>query len=75
MKRSTAGKSTLTVKDIRRVVKALRANDVPPCFVATQAEADELNAYDREIGLEGNWKVGDEYYIMKKRKPKNKPKC
>ncbi len=56
--------------DIRKHVKYLKQYEVPKGIVKDQAEVTRLNRLDKNLlGIEGKWKVGDEYYSFVMRQP------
>lgn len=54
----------LKVSDIEEAVRRLRKKSVKPNVVMTQNEADSLNEADKLNGIESEWKIGDEYFVM-----------
>lgn len=54
----------LTLSTLSQICDEMKAGAIPPRVVQSQAEADALNEYGREVGLSRKWKVGDEYYLL-----------
>lgn len=54
----------MKVSDIEEAVRRLRKKSVKPNVVMTQNEADSLNEADKLNGIESEWKIGDEYFVM-----------
>lgn len=53
----------LTTEQLQAVVASMRENQVRPRIIKTETQALNANRADRLLGLPGNWKVGDEYYL------------
>ena len=54
--------SELALEDIRSAILILEKSKIKPKKIRTEEQADSANEFDSIFGLEGNWKVGDEYY-------------
>ena len=50
---------------LRKLVKRLKDISIKPVKIRTEAEAKMANIQDKDLGLPGGWKVGDEYYEAK----------
>lgn len=54
----------LELEELRLIMQIAKAHQQLPRIIKTQEEADKINAIEREFGLQVEWRIGDQYYLL-----------